>query len=64
MNDPHRDTRCIYTLYPGRPVRASPVWRPTLETMKTIISVSLDMIRTYLAVMSSVQDWGSSPAAA
>lgn len=52
----------IYTLYPGRPGRARFFWRPTLETVKTIISVSLDLVRTGLAVISASQDWVSSPA--
>lgn len=36
--------------------------RPTLENVKTIISVSLDVIRTALAWAVAVKGWGLAPA--
>lgn len=46
--------RCVCV----RAVKAVMARRPTLETIKTIISISLDLTRTALACMSAASEWG------
>jgi hypothetical protein len=43
---------------PSGVIRAEPQGRPTVENVKSIISVSLDLLRTALACIVALRGWG------